>query len=430
MFRKNLITLSFVLNCIAGSSHAADYALALSPVQQPDHAKAQVVEALKFITALDQGDNVLLFDGYAVEQIGVFKIPPNPAYRGPKARLAVNGAAVKALMDFAKSARVPSATGASQIGTVRLPQLLRTIAANHTSDADMDVIVLGSPLYDDPAEPAFTMTGGRYPSDGHLSRTRGETVFGAAGSPALLNKLRVHIGYGSNRVFASDRHQYFVERFWTLFIDAQGGQLVSFAADLSTVLERVRKKATAPPHGFKRDDNDKLEMIRLRKVDIRQSIYQRTLSTTPLPAAQVQRADRVEVGLAWDCADCDLDIYARANPDAALIYFDNTATPLGTLWKDHLTSPRASKGYETIAFNVPLDLRVLRLAVNFYQGDSPGGVNGELRLAVDGQTYSQPFHIQATTGNKGAGIKHAIESNQPGSAHTLIIDPLRIVSIP
>lgn len=429
MFNKAIFTLVLVVSLLASSVHAADYAFALSPFQHPEAAKDQVTSVLKFSTALEPGDSVMVFDGYTLALLGTFDVPASAAYNSPKARLAVNGGLVKTLMGFAAAAHSPSGDAEpSHRGAVRLPQLLRTIAANRSGGARLDVIVLGSALYDDPKEPAFAMTEGRYPSDGHLSHHRGETVFGAAGNPALLSNLRVHISYNSRSSFDSESHQYFAERFWTLFVAAQGGELISFAPELSTVLARIRNQAEAPVHSFTRSDTDKLEMIRVRQIEIRQSIYERTLSTTPLTVAQVQRAAHTEVGLSWDCTACDLDVYARAHPGADVIFFGNTETALGTLWKDHLTSPRASKGFETIAFSQPLDLRALQLAVNFYGGEAPHGVRGELRIAVDGQTYAHDFRIAATNGNAGADIQGILASNQQTGTHTLLLDPMAIVS--
>ncbi len=429
---KKLIAVSVLLTVFLTTSavSAKDYALAFSPYQRPGAAHDQMIAALQFMTALKPGDSVQIFDGYHLSLIGTFNIPAKTAYNSVRARMAVNAKAVKALKTFIDAARVPGGNGHPTLaGSIRLPQLLRLVAMDRPANETMDVIVIGSPLYDDPMEPAYTMVGGRYPSDGHLSHGRRDTLYGAADSPTLLESLRLHISYAGNAIFASDRHHYAVERFYDLYMTAQGGQLISFAGDLDLVFKRVKNGAKAPVRGYKADGSDKLEMIRLRQVELKQSIYNRPLTHTPLTAMQVQRAEQIEVGISWDCETCDLDLYALAYPGADMIYFDQSSTSLGTLWKDHLRSPRGNRGFETIAFHQPLDLRRLKLAVNFYRGKAPGGVNGELRLAVGDKTYSQLFHIQADRGNQAsASVRDSLNNNHPASRHTVIINPLELVS--
>ncbi|MDT0499173.1 hypothetical protein RM530_17660 [Algiphilus sp. W345] len=137
------------------------------------------------------------------------------------------------------------------------------------------------------------------------------------------------------------------------------------------------------------------------------------------------------MGITWDpsCNACDLDLYARAQPDAEVLYYGHTRTAQGdTFFKDFLSSPALSHGQETIAFSVPVDLSILRLAVNFFGGSaSAGGVRGEIRLAVNERTYAMPFHITATQGNQGAGMQAVMAGAAPTGPHTVLIDPLSIV---
>ena len=430
MIRSILVSSLAALSLVAGPIFAAEYAIALSPYQSPESAKQKVTTALQFSTGLEPGDRVHFFDGYEASLLGTFTIPKKSAYRSAKARLAVNGGTVKALMAFAASAQSPAGDREpAQIGSTRLPQLLRAIAAGSGRGEPLEVIVQGSSLYDDPREPIYTMTGGRYPSDGHLLRHRGETVFGALGSSGLLNGSKVHLAYGDRGQFQSEGHQYYVERFWALYVEALGGELVSFVPKLDAALSRISSKARAIPHGFEGGASDKLEMIRIKPPEPRQSIYERELSSQPLPSTEVQRAGKVEVGLSWDCAACDLDIYAVPYPGADPIYFGNAQTVEGTLWKDHQSSPRAGQGFETIAFHRPLDLRALTLAVNFYRGKAPQGVQGELRLAADEKTYGYAFHIPATSGNSGAGMLEAFETGEPPNEQTLLIEPVEVYSV-
>ena len=75
----------------------------------------------------------------------------------------------------------------------------------------------------------------------------------------------------------NDQHHYFIERFWTLFIEKQGGELVTFTGDIATVFQKVKTNAKAPILNFEVETSDKLEMIILRTEPVQQSIYERQI---------------------------------------------------------------------------------------------------------------------------------------------------------
>ncbi len=412
------------------SAYGLNLVVALSPYMSPSEAKQQNVRLLQFLTQLKPGVEVVLLNGFHHSIIGEFKIPNNPSYNSPKARLGVNRKGVAALMRFAGNAVTPGAENHPSVtGAVRLPQLLRYIANNFAQGDRLDVIVLGSPFYDDPREPAFSMAHGHFPSDSHLFASQSRTPYGAANFSDLLAGLHVHIGYGNERIMRSDRHRFFVERFWTLYVEQQGGHLTSFVGDLPTLFRRIDNNAIPPKHNYVPVQSGKLEMIQLRPDEIRQSIYNRPLSTVPITQAQIRRASHVEIGIAWECGACDLDLYARPTPNAQILYFGHPTSEYGRYWKDYRNSPKPTNGFETIGFDVPLDLRSLLIAINLYQGEAPQGVSGEIRLSVDGNTYASAFHIAATTGNQGKGISETIESGRSSQPQSIIIDPLRIVGL-
>lgn len=429
--KENMLLLCitlFVWLAVAQAASAKNLIVAVSPYYPPDDARRHSVALLKQLTELNQGSRVTLIDGYNLSIIGEFTIPDNPAYNNPKARLGVNREAVAALKRFADRAVAPGEKGHPSVpGVVRLPQLLRYVANNFNHSGRLDVIVLGSPFYDDPREPAFTMADGRFPSDGHLFASQGKTPFGAAGQSGLLKNAVIHIGYGSDRIMQGERHGYFVKRFWALYVEALGGKLGGFVADVPTLFRGVKGNAVPPAHDFKPVRSGKLEMIILSPVENRQSIFERPVSKTALPQAQVVRAERVQIGISWQCASCDLDVYARPMPDAPVLYFGQTVTAHGRYWKDYRNSPQPTNGFETIGFDVPLDLRTLVIAVNFYEGEAPQGVSGEIRVSVNEHTYAVPFHITATRGNRGQDIPVLFETGKGASDHSALIDPLTIV---
>lgn len=296
---------------------------------------------------------------------------------------------------------------------------------------DADVILLGSPLYDDPKEKAFTMRLNHVPGDGHLTKPRGLTPYGIKGQDSILAKRRIHLGFADDTWKQDDHHSYYVHRFWTLFVEGQGGQLPSFTHDLPSLFLKIKSNAPSPKHDYKLEPTDKLEMILMRPPTVKQqtSIYERPISRTSVPASVLRQASHVEVGITWECGGCDLDLYGQREPGATAIWFLNTQSSEGQYFKDFTSSPRAANGYETLAYHVPVDLNHLLLAVNFYHGSAPGGVKGEVRIAFNGQTYAKAFHVPAQEGNGGLGRQETLITRRANNPHWLVIDPLEIIGV-
>ena len=89
---------------------------------------------------------------------------------------------------------------------------MRYVADNYRHLEARDVVVIGSPLYDNPLDSGFSMAHGLFPSDGHLSASRELTVFGAKETPNILDGWRIHMAYGDNAaVMRNDRHSYYIQ---------------------------------------------------------------------------------------------------------------------------------------------------------------------------------------------------------------------------
>jgi hypothetical protein len=417
---------------MANQAPARDMAIGLSPYQNADVAEKQIKSLVEFLAeSLEPGDRCMLFDAYHVQTLGIFAVPDKAVYRQPKAKVQANRQVVAAMIQFARTAKRPDGDGEpSVIGAIRIPQALRFIGQDYPVMQDSDVILLGSPLYDDPKDQPFSMRPNHIPGDGHLTKARSVTPYGIKGQDSLLAKRRVHIAFLDNWQ-QDDHHSYFVQRFWTLFVEGQGGQLSSFTHDLPTLFQRVKSNAASPKHDYKVEATDKLEMILMRPPTIKRqtSIYERPVSTTPLPPGVLRQASRVEVGITWECGKCDLDLYGQREPGSTTIWFLSTQTKDGQYFRDFRISPRSANGYETLAYHVPVDLNHLLLAVNFYNGSSPGGVKGEVRISLNGQTYAMPFHVLAQEGNGGVGRQETLTARRANNTAWLVIDPLEVLGI-
>lgn len=422
----------FIIGLVS-PAQGRDMAIGLSPYMEADVAQRQVKSILQFLTeTLQPGESALVFDAYHTRVLGTFTIPDNPAYRHPKARLQANRQMVAALLAFAKDARAPQAEHEPRvIGAIRLPQALAFVGTNYQALQDADIIMLGSPIYDDPSDRQFTMHRQYIPTDSHLSRARSVTPFGIKGQSSLLAGRRVHLGYPDDSWRQGDHHAYFVHRFWTLFIEGQGGKLSTFTGDIATLFGRVKTKAPVPSHDYKRATSGKLEMTQLRPPSVVRGTVRNGGQSreTLIPYDALRQATNVEVGITWECGDCDLDLYSKSAQHATALSYLNMQTPEGQYFKDWTSSPRTTNRYETLAYSVPVDLTALLVAVNFYNGSSPGGVHGELRISIDGRIYTKAFHLPASKGNQGAGLWQTMTSRRAASEHWLVINLMEVLGM-
>lgn len=411
----------------AAGPAVGDTVVALSPYDTVANQRSRIESVARHLSdAVAPGEVAHILDGHGLRLIGTFAVPDKDGYKNPRAKLAVNKAALGALLRFANDAR----TDADKIGRIDLPGLLRYVGKNHPADDESDLIVFGNPLHDDPRIPASSMQGGHVPNDGHIAATRARSPYGTAGLKGRLKGYRVHMGLPTTDWAVTDQHAHFVQRFWALSIGAQGGRLATFTADPATLFRQASNPTPSSGDGYTLGTVDKLEMLPFRPQRVTLPIYDRELTPKPPKMRELRRAHEVEVGISWVCGDCDFDLYARPGAHAQVIYFNRPGTGEGRLFKDYRQSPAITGGFETISFTAPIDLTALRLAINFYAGRVPaGGAKGEVRIAIGGRTWAKPFRITATDGNKGKAAKAVMNSGRAANKGWIVIDPAGVTGL-
>lgn len=427
--KRLLISCAAFLSALATPAVADDMIVALTPfAASPETARRDAVQLLQFLTQeIEPGESALLLDAHAANAICEFVVPDKPAYKHEKTKLAYNAPCISTLLKRAEKAT----QSAPVAGSIDLPDLLRFIGGNYPAVRETDVLIFGSPLFDDPREPSVSMAYGHVPGDGHLNAPASASPYSAV-SPTLLAHLRVHLvapdaGWAVNR-----EHEFFVRRLWTLFIEKQGGSLVTFTNDPQTAFARIRAEGASSSGEFQNADETKLEMIPIRRdTGARTPIHQRPLAQTPPSIAERRAASNVEIGITWDCARCDLDLYARPWRGAEVLHWNHTNSPEGQFFKDFRHSPQITKGLETIEFIAPLDIDRLIIAVNLYQGSPPAGVaSGEIRISIGERTYAAPFSLPASSGNKGEGAAALFASGSPSSSPGwIVIDAASVLGL-
>ncbi|MBL9127125.1 MAG: hypothetical protein JNL97_05745 [Verrucomicrobiales bacterium] len=350
-----------------------------------------------------RGSSFAVYDAYHLRTVTQTEIPRLAAFGSAKTRATQFRQVIADLKRFlASEPEKPESRGLDFTGALRLPQFLDFLGRNtavHDTNLPWVVTLLGSPLYLDAQEPGFSMAHGYFPSDGHLLASRDKSLFGIAGKEHAIEGVRVHWNY-FGEPWASDLHREKVSRFWTHFIQGQGGNLGTLSGDLPTTFAALRLGSPNPPPNLAPLDatSTKIEMLRIsRDVGSTDWITQdRPANTAEGPPAHT--VGPLKIGIRWK-GDIDLDLYARARPEAARLYFENPRAPEGYYYKDHRSSP--DREYEFIEFLEPVDVRAVQAEINFYEGNTPAGPGGEIRVEFDGRVHTAPFSLPARSGNQG-----------------------------
>lgn len=432
MKQKYLVILCACSALLTGSvAYAKDYIIALSPMQNAEALQQQTNAVIRFLVKnVEPGEQALIIDGLHLKVIATFRVQDKKIYNNPKAKIQLNRRAIAALKAFAS--RPVTIAEHQQAAVMQVPQLLKFLGRNYGKFTDTDIIIIGSPLYVDARDPGWSMTDNRYPGDGNFNAAAHASPFSLQGTGELLTNTRVHWAYPDNAWISSDEYRVMVTRVWHLLVEGYGSELSTFTGDLTTLWRRAAQGAKALPHGYKRQDTEKLENIRLidrPKHEKQLSIYERELSHTP-PAKQVIRqAQNVEIGISWNCEACDLDLYVRPHHGAEVLFYSHSQTKLGFYHKDFIRSPKTDGGFETVTLTSTVDLRNVLIAVNWFGGKSPKAVTGEIRLAIDNQTYGMPFSFSGGAGNGSRGKERTLETSKPANTNWLIISPYKIIGL-
>jgi hypothetical protein len=352
---------------------------------------------------LPLNSSLAIYDAFNLKTITQVALPNIAAFNSSKTRANQFAPAVRELKLFlATDHPRPVSKQLHFQEAIRLPQFCDFLSDNfHGPDSPVFVLLLGSPLYQDAKEPAFSMVDGFFPSDGHLQARRDKSIFGCQTGSNSNPRIVVHWVYFGDP-WISDLHQEKITRFWTLYMERRGGQLAAFSGDLSTVVHAFRhapdiKAATSPRWAL--DPNQaKVEMLRITR-DLPQTdwLMNGELSEAT-PLAPHELVGPMKIGIRWTGA-IDLDLYASPGRGGETLFFQHPRSPEGYYYKDHRTSP--GREYEFIEFESPVDVREVEAFVNFYQGSCAGGPRGEVRIELAGRIYGAPFSIRSAEGNRG-----------------------------
>lgn len=404
---------------------ARDTVIALSSAQHELELKAQTERALvHLLNTLEPGETARFMNAKDATLIGAFTIPDGTGTPSQQRILNHNRDVLAKLGKMMRETQVVP----GQPAWIDLPKVLASVRENYPApEGGADLIVLGNPLYTPFNAPSQSMAGGRVPSDAHISARAGQSVYATTGLPGSLEGYDVYFGLIGEGWAVSPPHAQHVTRFWTVSVEGHQASMAYIGEDLETLFARAGRDAPDRLHSEPLRRHDKFEMLTFAADDGSvPDIYRTPLQVAPAPEPIWKAASNVTIGITWDVAGADLDLYVRPMPSAPVIFFGQADTEEGRLFKDFTLSP--GTGFETVALTSVIDLSQTRLAVNYYGGvHSAGGVRGEIRIAIGDQVWAKPIHVTATRGNKGNGANSVVTDGEVPNAAWIIIDPLHVL---
>ena len=425
------IQLAFAAALATASPALADDAvIVLTPNLASAEREALGRLTLEFaVESLAPGEEANVLNGATQELIGAYVAPDKSGLR----------AAVRANPEFMQGLKTYMEGETGDVsGGFDLPKSLRHIGDRYLADGESVLVVIGSPLHHEPKDVAFSMTETpSVPNDAHLLASREVTPYGAAEDAGRLAGYRAYFGAVGPDWRASEQHGFRVERYVSLSHTVRGARFITFSDDAATAFRDAAKDGL-PGREYELQPEERLLMLQFQPqaalseaVDggwIDTPLFERDVETGPADPAIIAAASNVELGIRWACQSCDIDLAVRPTETAAILFYDNPSSALGRLYKDFTNSPSEQNGWETVALTGgSVDLRAVRIALNFYSGHAPGGAAGEIRISIDGRTWAAPFRISASSGNRGAGREATFAAGRAASDAWLVIDPVSVL---
>src|SRR5947208_16218571 len=194
---------------------------------------------------LPLNSTLAIYDAFELKTITQFSLPDARAFNSPKTRANQFAPAIRDLKLFlAEEQHKPTNSHSSFEAAIRLPQFVDFLAGTTTTNSIPSVLLIGSPLYQDAKEPAFSMVDVYFPSDSHLQASRDQSLYGLSGDRSVDPPLILHWIYFGDP-WVSDLHKEKITRFWTLYLERRGMQLGAFTGDLPIALQSFRQPGTA-----------------------------------------------------------------------------------------------------------------------------------------------------------------------------------------
>lgn len=399
--QKAILILIFCFLTTVSTSHARPTIFGLSSGDTPEFVERMLDQGLE---AGQLGDTLTFINALGLRKICVVKIPHMARYNQLRHRLGLGGDCLDKIKAFSKG---------DGNHAINLPGFLREVARYYPASTYpgkiTDVIVRGNILYVDSERSEFSMTKHAF-SDGILNASPMDSPLGTKDMKGL-EQMEIHLSFPEPE-WMSTRHKMMTEETWGKFIQLLGGQMVTFHSDVQIVFDALLDRTRIRPRDYPVSDSTKMFTIPMeQKLHLAKApIFEKEISSIPLPSAKVKKAHVTTIAAQWDCAGGgDIDLWVRVHPGAMPIYWQRSKTKEGKLFKDFTTGKNmvADNSFETVELDTPfVDMTMLQVRLNVFalNGDS---CKGKVRLSAEGKIYEAPFSFSGVKGGN-AGIGHEI----------------------
>ncbi|MCX6896634.1 MAG: hypothetical protein NTZ16_14310 [Verrucomicrobia bacterium] len=458
-----LAAISLAVGVNSTRALGATYTVGVPPHNTPKQGAELFQGLLVFMldTAVP-GDEITVCDALNQKLVTRFVIPEGKLFQAnAKARAQRLAAPMTALKQFLLTEH---SYPAELAGVIALPQFLDFAATQlRRPDQPLRVVILASPFYMDGSGEGACSMDTAVPSDAHLTAEQQYSPFGCALRKRNLSGVAVHYAY-LNAKFLNDYHQERITRFWALYCQQAGGVLATFCADAAIAFQRAKENIQQPCVAAQLDSSDKkIEMRQvvrrgvitsqvvtnlvgrvattstvprvvtsttvvetnipaLNRPPVAEPIMVQTtnplappvvlpvtMAVTNPPSPEIVKlaeafpvkatTNKLVVGIAWS-ADVDLDLWVRANPAAAELYYNNKSTREGRYLHDW-RKRNLGVDYEYVELNPreAVDVAEVGAWVNYYQG-SASPIRGVVVVIYEGLSYFGEFTLAAPGGNR------------------------------
>jgi hypothetical protein len=409
-----IVIASLSLACATQGGSLGTVHIGLSPYASAEDSKAIRRQVGQFILEAQPDTTIVVHDAYALTQIASFKIPQlrfdTPAERAGRMK-----------EPFARLAEWHKQVGGRQVppplngsGALRIPEFLQ-IVSSQASGEPYAVLLIGNPLNLSVDEPAFSMAGGKVPSDGHLWTNFAGSIYGTADKKERLRGCLVHHCYLREAIWPNQLLKESTQRFWGLFIARQGGALVDFSADMTRAFATVTQSGLAPAGSYQADASDRVLEMRtvhgrtLPVPEVRRVEVVAAPVVTNMPPIPVAPKGRMGIAAWWE-ADADVDLYVCI-PGQRDLFFKNTANKYGKYFRDIRVANRPAADqawrdqweYAELTEKAPVD--EIRCWLNLYKvnRNTTQPITGKVRVQYgDGHFVETRFCFPVMQGNGGA----------------------------
>lgn len=209
---------------------------------------------------------------------------------------------------------------------LNVPHIATVLATRIQTDNQFQPIVmlLGSPLHhirdNNPDQRFFDMGGNKYPNDDTLLYEGSPYSTLWANQMRALEGIPVHHIFLKSAPFANNYHREKMHRFWSLFWERIGANLVTFSEDQQSY-KRI-SDLNLMPRNYQISPEGKFVMRFGVPFGPSTKLLEGRGTTATIPISALQHAGLMELALTWTDAT-DLDLRVKHVPSNSIVYFKN-----------------------------------------------------------------------------------------------------------